>query len=143
MVMPEITIAKTDEEILKCYPVMLQLRPAYSAEDFLAQVKKQMQTNYLLAYLMDNTQVCAVAGYRYSEGLAWGKFLYVDDLVTDSQQRSKGYGKSLLGWLFDQARQNQCNQLHLDSGVQRLDAHRFYIREGMSHSSQHFHREIQ
>lgn len=136
--MNEILIAETDNEIKACYPVVVQLRPSYSEVDFLSQVIKQKESNYHLAYLKNNNTVCSVAGYRYSENLAWGKFLYVDDLITDSKQRSNGYGKVLLDWLIDQAKEHQCQQLHLDSGIQRIDAHRFYQREGLSHTGHHY-----
>ncbi len=36
----------------------------------------------------------------------------------------------MISWLKSHARQLGCNQLHLDSGVQRFSAHRFYLREG-------------
>lgn len=136
--MSEVLIAKSDEEIKACYSVVVQLRPSYSEDMFLTQVKKQQDNDYQLIYIKENGCVCSVAGYRYSENLAWGKFLYVDDLITDSEYRSRGYGKVLLGWLIEQANINACQQLHLDSGVQRLDAHRFYQREGWKLTSHHF-----
>ena len=136
--MTKILIAKSDQEIMACYPVVVQLRPSYSEVDFLSQVKKQQENHYHLAYLKIADTVCSVAGYRYSENLAWGKFLYVDDLITDFNQRSNGYGKVLLDWLIEQAKEHQCQQLHLDSGVQRLDAHRFYQREGLLHTGHHY-----
>ena len=83
-------------------------------------------------------EVKAVAGFRLSEALAWGKYMYIDDLVTASQARSKGYGGQLFDWLFEYAAAQGCEQIHLDSGVQRKDAHRFYEREGMTVSSLHF-----
>lgn len=134
----KIKLAKSDEEILACFDVAVQLRTSYNKESFLLQVKKQMQDNYQLVYLKDNVQVCALAGFRISENLAWGKFLYIDDLVTSTDQRSKGYGKSLLDWLIQRAKTEQCQQLELDSGVQRKDAHRFYLREKMLNTSLHF-----
>ena len=140
--MTEIQLATTDVEIKACYPVMQQLRPAYSEVTFLAQIKKQIQAGYHLAYLSEGRHVWALAGYRYSECLAWGTFLYVDDLITDSEQRSKGYGKLLLEWLIQQAKSHKCAQLHLDSGVQRLDAHRFYEAQGMVKTGYHYAMEL-
>ena len=128
--------------ILKCFPVIVQLRPTYTEEQFLAQAKKQFLAGYQLAYIEANNKVSAVAGYRYLETLAWGKFLYVDDLITDATSRSHGLGKQLLNWLMDEAKKQDCQQLHLDSGVQRLDAHRFYQRENLSFSSQHYAIEL-
>ncbi len=135
-----IAVAQTDDEIRDCHAVMSQLRPHHDdADAFVARVQLQREEGYHLAALRDDGVVRAVAGYRYGNNLAWGKYMYVDDLVTDDSQRSKGYGKQLLDWLRDQAVENGCDALHLDSGVQRFAAHRFYLRDGhMSISSHHF-----
>lgn len=130
--------AKTPAEIQTCFSVMVQLRPHLSEQEFIDRVNLQMESGYRLTYLKDNDLVVAVAGYRISHCLAWGRFLYVDDLITDETKRSKGYGKQLLDWLREHARQQGCAQLHLDSGIQRLDAHRFYEREGMTNMSHHY-----
>jgi GNAT superfamily N-acetyltransferase len=96
------------------------------------------QEGFHLAFLEDAGAVRAVAGYRYYDKLFSGRNLYVDDLVTDSTVRSRGYGGKLLAWLTDEARAHGCTQLELDSGVQRTDAHRFYFRERMHVSAFHF-----
>ncbi len=62
----------------------------------------------------------------------------VDDLVTDAAARSHGYGAALFDWLVAEARRLDCRQLSLDSGVQRFDAHRFYLRKRMSITAHHF-----
>lgn len=84
---------------------------------------------------------CA-AGYRISEFLAYGKIRYVDDLATDQNSRSENLGGRMLDWLTQEARRNGCGQLHLDSGVQRHDAHRFYSRESMTIISYHFSKPL-
>jgi GNAT superfamily N-acetyltransferase len=137
--MPNIQVATTDSQIRGCFPVMVQLRPHLSEEQFLAQLRRQQaQHGYELAYLQDGDRVVAVAGYRIAEFLAWGKILYVDDLVTDANARSSGHGDALFSWLVARANENGCIQLHLDSGVQRFGAHRFYLRRRMDITSHHF-----
>jgi GNAT superfamily N-acetyltransferase len=69
---------------------------------------------------------------------AWGKHMYVDDLVTAERHRSTGAGARMMDWLKSYARAHGCRQLHLDSGVQRFGAHRFYLREGFNIGSHHF-----
>jgi len=130
--------AETDLDILRCHAVMRQLRPAYDPGTLVARVRRQQRDGYRLAMLEDGGRPVAVAGYRLSENLAWGRFLYVDDLVTDAGARSQGHGKRLLDWLVETAREAGCRELHLDSGVQRAEAHRFYRREGLDHTSHHF-----
>jgi GNAT superfamily N-acetyltransferase len=134
-----IAAALTDEQILATRDVMLQLRPAISPEEYLPMVRRMMETNgFHLVALYDGDAVRAVAGYRFLEKLYCGKILYVDDLNTDERCRSKGYGKALLDWLKAEARANGCGQLHLDSGVQRENTHRFYFREGLTINCYHF-----
>lgn len=140
----ELTVheALLDGQIDSCYHVIKQLRPALSADVFRQRVQEQRTQGYRLAYLEASGQVVSVAGFRVLRCLAWGKFLYVDDLVTDVIHRSKGHGKALLAWLRDEARRTGCDQLHLDSGVQRKDAHRFYEREGMDRNAFHFAEQL-
>jgi GNAT superfamily N-acetyltransferase len=84
-------------------------------------------------WLMSKTkaEVVALAGFRLLECLATGKTLYVDDLVTREDRRSKGHGEILMRWLEDRARTAGCQTFSLDSGTQRTGAHRFYFRMGM------------
>jgi len=133
-----IRIAATDSEIVACYAVMRELRPHIAEDQFLVRVRRQENTGYRLVFLQQPEGIVAVAGFRVGENLAWGRFLYIDDLVTLSTHRSKGFGTSLLSWLREFAVHEGCVQMHLDSGVQRKDAHRFYEREGMSMASFHF-----
>lgn len=133
-----LAIAASDADIARCGPVMLELRPHLAGQDFVAIVRRQQKTGYLLAYLEDETEVRAVAGYRFMDTLGCGKILYVDDLVTRVADRSRGYGGRLFDWLVEQARAAKCDEFHLDSGVQRFDAHRFYLCHGMNIVWHHF-----
>jgi GNAT superfamily N-acetyltransferase len=139
-----IAIATTPEQIRRCHPVMRELRPLFQEpEQFVGRVLSQQKQGYLLAFLESDGEVCAVAGYRFLESLFSGKFLYVDDLVTRESDRSRGYGAELFDWLIKQARENGCENLELDSGVQRFDAHRFYLLKRMNISSYHFRIKVE
>ena len=133
-----IALAESDTDILRCFPVMLQLRPHLVEAEFVARVRGMQAQGFRLARLEEDGVVRAVAGYRYHEKLFSGSTLYVDDLVSDPAQRSRGHGARLLAWLIAEARKNRCDLFELDSGVQRFDAHRFYFRERMKISSYHF-----
>lgn len=139
-----IAIANTPEEIQRCHLVMRDLRPLFhEPEQFVERVLLQRKQGYQLAFLESDGEVCAVAGYRFLESLFSGEFLYVDDLVTRESNRSSGFGGQLLDWLIEQARKHGCENLELDSGVQRFDAHRFYFSKRMSISSYHFRIKIE
>ena len=133
-----IALAITREDIQRCFPVMAELRPHLAKADFVARVETQQKDGYHLAFLTDKKTVKVVAGYRFSESLSWGKFMYVDDLVTAEKFRSQGHGQRLFKWLVNEAKARKCDQLHLDSGVQRFGAHRFYLASRMDIIGHHF-----
>jgi GNAT superfamily N-acetyltransferase len=140
--MTEPVVAQTDAEISRCFPVLAELRPHLEATSFVAMVRDIEIQGYRLAFIEDKGDVVAVAGYRIFTSLFMGRNLYVDDLVTKSNSRSRGYGKILIDWLRDVARQSGCHYLHLDSGTQRHRAHRFYLRQGMDIASFHFSEKL-
>jgi len=139
----DIHLAETDADIASCFPVMVNLRPELLEEAFVERVRAQQAKGYHLARVSVGEIPVAVAGFWLRENLAWGRHLYVDDFVTVSTHRSQGHGATLLAWLCWFAGENGCAQLHLDSGTHRVDAHRFYEREGMIRSSYHFCKDIE
>lgn len=144
----EIKVAADEATLRACWPVMRQLRPHLDESSFVDQATRQRSTcGYRLVYAIRATQakpapVLGCAGFRITEFMAWGRTLYVDDLVTDVAHRSQGVGASLLDWLAAEARGAGCSQLHLDSGVQRFGAHRFYLTHGMDITAHHFRLEL-
>ena len=85
-----------------------------------------------------NGRCLGVAGWRVMDTTSVVRKLYVDDLVVDARARSGGVGAHLLHHLAERGRDAGCTVLELDSGHQRTDAHRFYLREGMADVSRHF-----
>ncbi|MGD1874020.1 MAG: GNAT family N-acetyltransferase [Mastigocoleus sp.] len=133
-----VQLAESDAQILECFSTLSQLRPHIKQKTFLEQIHRQQQNGYQLAFIKEDHIVLAVAGFHISESLSWGKFLYISDLIVDQNARSQNYGKHLFEWLVEYGKSHNCNELHLDSGVQRFDAHRFYFRQRMKISSHHF-----
>lgn len=135
----DIRPCQTDAEIRACFPALHELRPHLTENEFVARVKQQMENHgYALVAVTGADQIVAVAGYRVAEYLAWGRVLYVDDLITASGNRKSGCGGALLDWLVARARTLGCAQFHLDSGVQRHDAHRLYLGRKLQITSHHF-----
>jgi GNAT superfamily N-acetyltransferase len=138
----EVKLAETPEAIERCFRVMSHLRPHVAATEFVPRVQAQQKQGFRLAYLEDEGDVVAVAGYRVMDMLASGRTMYVDDLVADEKRRSRGYGKALLDWLQARAREEGCATFSLDSGTHRQEAHAFYFRERMRVTSFHFAKKL-
>jgi ribosomal protein S18 acetylase RimI-like enzyme len=125
-------IVETEQELRACYPVMKELRPHLVSEDaFVAQVMRQREQNYRILAVWDKDEVVALAGYRYQENTVYGRFLYVDDLVSAEAHRSRRWGALLLEKLTVFAQEAQCARLVLDTGLTNVLAQRFYFREGL------------
>jgi len=135
--------AETAAEIAACFPVMVQLRPHLAgAEELVARVTRQREEGYrLLAEWRDGTPV-ALAGYRFTENLIHGRFVYVDDLVTDGTDRSTGLGARLLSAVAEIAREQGIARLVLDTALDNVLGHRFYYRQGLLARALRFSREI-
>lgn len=138
-----VKIAKTKAEIMRCFPVMAELRPHLVAGEFVQRIRRQQkQSGYHLAFLEDGGAVKVLAGFRITECLWAGKFFYVDDLVTTAGARGQGWGQRMMDWLLERAREEGCEAFHLDSGVQRFEAHGFYLKNRLHIVAYHFRRAL-
>jgi GNAT superfamily N-acetyltransferase len=121
---------------------MAELRPHLIEREFFQRIRRQQRTGYHLVYLEDGGAVRALAGFRVAECLWAGKFFYVDDLVTASGARHRGWGQRMMDWLLRRAREEGCKEFHLDSGVQRFEAHGFYLKNRLHIVAYHFRRVL-
>jgi len=123
-------------------PVLRQLRPHLTPESFAAvyEYGHPQGLRFTAAYVDD--RCVGVAGWRIVATTAALLKLYVDDLVTAEDARSRGVGQGLLAALTQKATDAGCSVLDLDSATHRTDAHRFYMREGLAISSFHFVRSL-
>ena len=133
-----IKLAQTDDEIADCFSVMQQLRTHLRQEEFVTVVNELMEEKYQLAYMKKGKQVVCVAGFKVTKNLFLGKNLYVEDLASDENHRSVGHGKQMMIWLRQFAVSEGCKTIHLDSGVQRSGAHKFYFSQNMRIACYHF-----
>lgn len=140
--MTQILLVTDLDQIKRCAPVLRELRTLLTEEQIIERVQQQMSDGYRLACVEASDQVTSVAGYRITRNLIYGKFLYVDDLVTRADQKRNGHAGQLIEWLCEHAQDQGCASLVLDSGVQRFEAHRFYLAHKMDITSHHFARKL-
>ncbi len=114
-----------------------QLRPDLPA-DYPGTMSAIVADGAGIVAAVGEDQVLGLAVFRSYRNTSSGVHFYIDDLVVDASGRSEGTGGKLLDWLADEARGCGARRLQLDSGTQRVDAHRFYHREGMHIACFHF-----
>lgn len=122
---------------------MRELRVDLTREEFHSRFAEgSTNGGYRIAALYVEGRCRAAAGFRVLTNFFAGRYMYIDDLVTPAAYRSSGYGKALNDHLIELARSEGCSAVHLDSGVQRHRAHRFYLREGYEIASHHFRLQL-
>jgi GNAT superfamily N-acetyltransferase len=128
-----------EAEVAACHSLMRQLRPHLTDRDeFLARWRRQAAGGYRLLAVRRGGRPIALAGFRVQENLIHGRFLYVDDLVTDEAERSTGLGRRLIQRLTEEARALGCDRLVLDTALGNALGQRFYFRQGLLARGLHF-----
>lgn len=129
----------TEDDIASAYAVMYELRPHLpSPAAFAAQVVRQQEHGYRLLAACADGVVIALAGYRTTENLLYGAFIYVDDLVVTEAHRCASVGSALLDAVREIAVELGCAHFVLDTGLHMPLAQRFYFRQGLLARGMHF-----
>ena len=122
----EIRELLTDEEFAAAFDVMHELRTHLDEEKYLELLAEMRPRGYRLIAAEEDGRVVALAGIRRGVNFYYGHYVFVYDLVTSEDVRSKGHGLALLRYVEKLAKDEGCDTLALSSGFHRLDAHRFY-----------------
>jgi GNAT superfamily N-acetyltransferase len=139
-------LAPDDPRIGVMLAVLVELRTELTAESFAAIYREGWPQGLRFSAVFERDEPGAaclgVAGWRILASTHTGRKLYVDDLVTTGDARSAGVGRALIGHLSERAQAAGCTVIDLDSGVQRFDAHRFYLRERFAITAHHFAKQL-
>lgn len=105
--------------------IMRQLRPSVTPDD----VANLVPWRYKFVTSSRDDKVVGAGAYYPTASLIKGKFNYLADLVVDEKYRGHGVGASMMSEILDP--NLSCE---LDSGLEKVDAHRFYRGLGFVHS---------
>jgi ribosomal protein S18 acetylase RimI-like enzyme len=121
-----------EADIAACYVLMRALRPQLTSQaEFIERWRRQSEQGYAILALWRAQRPVSLAGFRLQENFVHGRFLYVDDLVTEESERRCGHGALLLDRLKAEGRARGCRKLVLDSALENTLGHRFYYRQGL------------
>lgn len=118
---------KTEVELKECYPVLKELRPHLSYEEYI-NIYNQAHSNegYEIIAIRKKNQVVALMGYRILSDFVRGRHLYIDDLVSTENARSQGLGAKLLKYAEDLAPELGCRTLRLCTEIENERGIQFY-----------------
>ena len=126
--------------------LMMQLRPG---QDFpkgaFEERYQKMLSDPLVAYqaaALDGEMIGFVS-LRLGGNLVQGPGAIVDELIVDEKYRGRGVGRALLRWALERARREGCQWVQANSNHHRLEAHRFYQRQGFRDEGKCFIKGLQ
>jgi GNAT superfamily N-acetyltransferase len=132
----DVTVATSEDDVRACWAAFARLRPHLSSADELVERwHSQSGEGYRIASVAGGA---GAIGYRLLTTLAWGRMVYVDDLVVAEAAEGGGLAVALLDFVKAEARRLGCAAVHLDSGYQRKRAHALYLRNGFVLDCHHF-----
>ncbi len=123
------------KELDVAYNCVKELRTKLTYDEFEDLVYAMRHQEYKMFGIFERGELVTFAGMSILVNLYHKRHLYLYDLVTSSSFRSKGYGKTMLEYLYDYAKIQNCENIVLSSAFTREDAHRFYEKENFHKKS--------
>jgi GNAT superfamily N-acetyltransferase len=115
-----------EAQYIKAFPLLSQLRTELQLNEYLELLNKMIGEGYRLFALYEGNQIKSLIGLSIRTNFYNKSHLYIHDLVSDTIERSKGYGQQLLQYIHQWAKDQGLEYVALESGLQRTEAHRFY-----------------
>lgn len=119
----------TTEQWKEAFPIMNQLRTDLEETVYLELLSEMKADGYRLFALFAEDNIVALVGLSLRVNFYSKRHVFIYDLVTDAAKRSLGYGDKLLNYIHHWAKENGAEYVALESGIQRIDAHRFYEKK--------------
>ena len=120
-----------------------QLNPNKELSVLKAYLKEMFSYNnyYCFGLFMNNKLIGVSSGWETIK-LYSGKQLELDNVVIDTEYRSKGYGQLFFKLIEEWVKKNYFNTIELNTYVKNSASHKFYFNNGMKIIGYHFQKEI-
>jgi len=98
--------------------------------------------NYYCFGLFEDSKLIGISNGWTTNRFYCGKQLEIDNLVIDEEKRSKGYGNLFIKHLENWCSQRSYETIELNSYVENLKSHKFYLNQGFKITEYHFFKEL-
>ncbi len=134
-------IPKNNIEIV--IPLVFELNNGKISQEVLKSRFNEMKhQNYKCAGIFKNDELVGVSGLWFCTRHYTGKSVELDHVFIKKSHRNKGLGKRFMDWIYNYAKQNDCDAMELNSYVQNFPSHKFYYNEGYEIWGYHFFKNI-
>ena len=101
-----------------------------------------LHNNYKMVAGFVGDKMIAISGYWVARMLYCGRYLQACNLVVDENFRGRGYGKKILNYLENKARNLSCDKMVLDSYTENKKSHSLYFNEDFYIRGFHFMKDL-
>lgn len=132
------TLAEMEER----FSLVKQLNPKLEKDSYSEMLNAMLKNGYRMIAAFKENECVGVSGFWIATKIYSGKYVELDNVITDENYRSKGIGKLLSDWIIEEAKKQRCKVAMLDAYVENYKGHRFYFREGFTVRGFHFIKKI-
>lgn len=135
------TIADTD----RIQYLIAELGFVHSSEFIRAKLQLLLESNNdIIVVYESEDEVVGLITLHFAVQLAFGgDIMSIGYMVVDSSCRSQEIGKQLEEYASQVAKDRRCTLIEVYSQAKRMDAHRFYERQGYQVAEKFFSKEVE
>lgn len=132
-----------DKEMVEAFNVVKYMYDKMSAKEYEKLVLEMVDRNdYKMVGAVLGDKVVGVAGYWIFAMLYCKRYIQVSNLVVNPDYRGKSIGKKILRYIESIGKENDCEQIVLDSYYQNKKSHSLYFGEGYHIRGFHFMKKV-
>jgi len=131
------------EEIKTIIPLLHVLNSAISDEVLDARLQEMVVQGYRCVGIFDGERLIGCAGLWMLVKYYVGRHLEVDNVIILPEYRGQGIGKRLMQWIYDYARENDCEASELNCYVGNAEGQKFWMNEGYRVIGFHYQKKLE
>lgn len=124
--MSDIQELHTEEQWQLAWPTINSLRPDLSCDDFLNSRAELIKNGYRLFGLTVDKEIVCACGLVIYPHVVRKRDCWIYDLATLPSKRSQGFGKEMLKFVEQLAKEQGCSRICLHTRLHRAEAQNFY-----------------
>lgn len=130
-------------DIATIIPLLHVLNPAISDEILAGRLLAMVAQDYRCVGIFDGEQLIGCAGLWILVKYYVGKHLEVDNVIILPEYRGQGIGKRLMQWIYDYARENDCEASELNCYIVNAEGQKFWMNEGYRVIGFHYQKKLE
>lgn len=131
------------DEMIKAFEVVRYMYDKMSSQEYADLIVEMVSRNdYKMVGALQDNKIIGVAGYWIFAMLYCKRYIQISNLVVDPAYRNQRIGKKILRHIESIGKQNNCEQIVLDSYTQNKKSHSLYFGEGYHIRGFHFMKQI-